>query len=130
MLLPRLDQVADDRDRAEDRAADAAGQADHLAGAVANCRDAMQRARDASAVILAEHADAVDHIVDIVLRNLVIAQEPLMATIARFGQPAQIHNNFEQIFIIVGARFRATAGCAAGSVYKQEIYITRDVALF
>ena len=52
--LPDLDEVADDRDRAEHGAADAAGQADDAPGAVANRRDAVQRPLDAGAVVVAE----------------------------------------------------------------------------
>ena len=61
----RLDDVADDGDRAEDGAADAAGDADDAAFAIANRRNAMQRALDAGAIVVAEDADALDDVLDV-----------------------------------------------------------------
>ena len=61
----RLDDVANDRDRAEHGAADAAGDADDAALAIADGRDAVQRALDARAVVVAERADALDDILDV-----------------------------------------------------------------
>src|SRR5205085_7402639 len=54
---PRLDNVANDGDGAEYGAADAAGDADNAPLTVANGGDAMQRALDASAIVVAEGAD-------------------------------------------------------------------------
>ena len=57
-----------DLDGAEDRAPDAAGEADDLAAPVADGRDAVQRALDAGAVVLAERADVVDDVLDVLGR--------------------------------------------------------------
>ena len=77
IALARLDQVADDLDRAEDGAADAAGQADDLAAAVADGRDAVQRALDAGAVVVAERADVIDDVLDVLLGDLALEQHLL-----------------------------------------------------
>ena len=76
--LPALDDVADDVDRAEDGPADAAGQADHLAGPIADGGDAVQGALDAGAVVVAEGADALDDVGDVGLDDLAV-EEHLLA---------------------------------------------------
>jgi len=65
----------------------------------------VQRARDARPVIFPEHADPADDVVDIVLRHLLVAQEALVLSVARLGQPPQIHDDFEQILLVLGSVF-------------------------
>ena len=77
MLLPRLDDVLDDVDRAVDRPADAAGQADDVPAAVADGGDAVQRALDAGAVVGVELADARDDVVDVLAGDLALEQHLL-----------------------------------------------------
>src|SRR6185436_18540559 len=55
---PAFDDVADDLDGTDHSAADATGEADDVALSVTQRRDAVQRALDAGAVVLAEAADA------------------------------------------------------------------------
>ena len=73
-LLPGLDQVLDDLDRAEHGAADPRSQADDLAAPIADGRDAVQGALDAGAVVLAERADVVDDVLDVLVADLAIEQ--------------------------------------------------------
>ena len=72
MLRAGLDQVFDDGDGAVDGAADAAGEADHVAPAVADAGDAVEGALDARAVVAAELADAGDHVVELGARDFVV----------------------------------------------------------
>src|SRR5215204_5583938 len=55
--LATQDQVFDDPDGSVDGAADTAGEADDLPAAVADAADAMERALDARAVVIAEISD-------------------------------------------------------------------------
>src|SRR6202022_3476829 len=60
----RLDNVANNGDRAIDRAPHAARDADDAAFAIADRRDAMQRALDAGPIVVAKNADALDDVLD------------------------------------------------------------------
>ena len=97
MLLPGLDDVADDVDRAEDGAADAAGEADDLARAVADGRDAVQRALDPGAVVVAERADALDDVLDVPLGHLAVEEATSPVGEARLRPPAEVHHHLEQV---------------------------------
>src|SRR5207244_6799359 len=55
--LPADDHVLDDVDRAGDGPADPAGDTHDLAAAIADHRDAMQRALDAGPVVVTERSD-------------------------------------------------------------------------
>jgi hypothetical protein len=99
--LARLKQVADDRDRPMHSAAHSAGQADHLATPVADGRDPVQRARDAGAVVFAERTDPVNHVVEIILSNLVVALDKGVALVAELGAPAEIKHDLDQIAAVV-----------------------------
>ena len=68
------DDVLDDVDGAVDGAPDAASQPDHIALAVADGRDAMQRAFDAGPVVLAKIAHVLDHHLQVGQGDLVLAQ--------------------------------------------------------
>ena len=72
--LPGLDEVLDDLDRPEDGLADAAGEADDLAVAVADRRDAVERPLDARPVVVAEAADVVDDVSDVRLGHLPVEE--------------------------------------------------------
>ncbi|OPZ80227.1 MAG: hypothetical protein BWY76_03421 [bacterium ADurb.Bin429] len=65
--MPLLHHVADDIHRAEYRAPHAAGEADDTSLPIADGGDAMQRARDARAVVITKFAYARHHILDVVL---------------------------------------------------------------
>ena len=66
MLRPGLDEVVDDVDGAVHRPADAAGEARRCAPArLRIARDAVQGALDPGAVVIAEVADALDHVLDV-----------------------------------------------------------------
>ena len=95
--LPGLDDVADDVDGAEHRAADAAGEADDLAGAVADRADAVERPLDAGAVVVAEDADVVDDVRDIGLGDLPVEQVLLAGREPRLRPAAEVHHDLEQV---------------------------------
>src|SRR5215213_7643238 len=99
------------------RAANSAGQADNLAAAAADGRNAVQRARDAGAVVLAEQADPTDHIVEIVLMNLVVAFHKGIALIAELGPLPQVKHDLDQVAAIIAA----LAKCAL-KMRRQDIY--------
>ena len=96
--LAGLDDVADDVDGAVDGAPDAAGQADDLALAVADGRDAVQRPLDAGAVVLAERADAGGDVLDVFVGDGDAFAQPDDAAVgeARLGVAAQVHDDLDQ----------------------------------
>ena len=95
--LPGLDEVVDDLDRAVDGAADAARQADDLAGPVANGADAVERPLDAGPVVVAERADVVHHVLDVRLGDLALEQGHLAVHEPRLGPPPQVHHDLDQL---------------------------------
>ena len=66
----RLDVITEDFNRAEDRAANAAGEANDSIGAITNRGDAMEGALDAGAIITAKATDARDHPVQVFFGDL------------------------------------------------------------
>ena len=100
--LARLDRVEQDIDHAVDRSSDAQGQADDAALPVANTRNAVQCSLDACPVVAGELADAPDHIVEIGLADLSVAQRKFAVGITCLRQPAQIHNHLEQCVCPIG----------------------------
>jgi hypothetical protein len=118
-----LHQVADNGDCAEHSAAHAAGEADHGATAVADGRDTVQRARDARAVILAEGADAVGHVVEVLARYVVVAEKALGVAVARLGQAAKVHHDLDQL-----ARIRLAAEQRSANMGGQRLQQQVDIA--
>ena len=94
---PGLDDVADDLDGPEDRPTDAAGEPDHLAGAVADGGDAVQGALDTGPIVVAEDPDVVDHVRDIGVADLPVEEHLLAVHEARLGPPAKVHHHLEQV---------------------------------
>ena len=68
-LFAGFNDVAQDVDRAEDGAADAAGQANDAVPPVADRGDAVQRAFDAGAIVLRKGADTMDHVIEVFSRD-------------------------------------------------------------
>ena len=95
--MPGLDDVADNIDRAEHRAAHTRGQPNHSPAPIADGGDAVQRALDARAVVLAKGADALDNVQDVVARHGIGAEDGLASRIPRLGLPPEIHYDFEEI---------------------------------
>ena len=122
--LPALHDVLDRRDRAEDGAADAAGEADDAPAAVADAGDAVQRALDAGAVVLAELADARDDVVDVALRDLALAEHDLAAGEAGLRQAAEVHDDLEQL-VLVGAVAQRVADVRRQRV-EQQVEVVGD----
>src|SRR5207248_4761214 len=74
---PRLDDVANDGDRAEHGATHTAGDADDAAFAIADRRDAVQRALDPGAIVVTESTDALDDVLDVFFTYRVRRQQDL-----------------------------------------------------
>src|SRR5262249_52110910 len=94
--LSALYQVVDDGDGAVHGTADAAGEADDGAATVADAGDAVQRALDAGAIVVAELADVGDDVIEVGLGHFDVAEHHLPAGIARLRKAAQIHDDLEQ----------------------------------
>jgi hypothetical protein len=92
-----FDDVADDGHGAEDGPPDAAGDADDAPLAIANRGDAVQRAFDARAIVVAEGANALDDIVDVFLANGVRREQHFAPGHPRLGFATQVHDHFEEI---------------------------------
>src|SRR6185312_9143867 len=80
--LAAEDEVLDHADGAVDGSAHAAGKANDFAPPVANAGDAMERAFDAGAVVIAKVTDVLDNIIDICLGHFLAAQHHFVAGIA------------------------------------------------
>ena len=117
------DDVLDDVDHAVDRTADAAGQADHRALAIADGGDAVQGALDAGAVVRAEIADVADHLLQVVTRRLVRAERELRVGEARLGQAAEVHHDLDQVG--GAAQLPQRAANAVGQNSQQQVQVVR-----
>src|SRR4029453_9649828 len=104
--LPGLDEVLDDLDRAVDRAADPAGEADDLAGPVADGADPVERPLDAGAVVVAERPDALDDVGDVGIADLALEQGHLRIREARLGSPAEVEDDLDQVLALLEAMDR------------------------
>ena len=62
----------------------------------------MQGALDAGAVVFAEDADMLDDHLQIRRGNLMFAEHHFAVAEARFGQAAQVHDNFQQVTFALG----------------------------
>ena len=91
--VSRLDHVADDVDRAVDGAPHATRQADDAATPVVDGRDAVERALDASAIVIAEIADARHHVIDGILADLVIRQLHLTGHVAGLARQTEVEHD-------------------------------------
>ena len=96
-LVRVLDEVLHDVHGAEDRASDPAGQPDDAAGPVPQGGNAVQGARNAGAVVVAERPDAVHHEGDRLRPGRLSTQRGALGRIARFGRTPQVENDFEQV---------------------------------
>src|SRR5579863_7899497 len=63
--LTLLDDIAYQRDTAKHRSTNAAGEANHFPFTIAQRADAMERALDASAVVVAKFTDTLDHVFEV-----------------------------------------------------------------
>src|SRR5262249_28279654 len=71
-------------------------QADDAPLAVANRRDAVQRALDAGPVVVAELADPRDDVLDVLGGDLAVVERDLPPGEARLGRASQVHHHLEQ----------------------------------
>ena len=63
----------------------------------------MQRALDAGAVVGVERADAVVHVVDLLARDLVLAQDNFMLDEAGGRHAAQVEDDLEQVVAVIAS---------------------------
>ena len=88
-----------------DGAADAGGEADDLALAVADGGDAMEGALDAGAVVLAEVADALGDELEVVDGDVAALDGHLAVEEAGGGGTAEVEDDFEQLVeVVLGAQ--------------------------
>ncbi len=120
-----VDDILDDLDRTVDSAPHATGKADDIALTVADGRDAMQCALDASTVVGAKVAHARHHPAQVVERHFMLAQHQLAIGKARFGQPPQIHDDFDQVALALRLFQRHTD--AVGQDGQQQIKIVGNL---
>ncbi len=99
--LAAAQHVEQDVDRSVDGPADAAGEADDLAGAVANRADAVQRLLDAGAVVGAERRDARADVRDVFVAYRRVGEILEVALEARFGRAPEVEHDFDDVFDVV-----------------------------
>ena len=93
--LSGFDDVAQDIHRAEHGAAHTACQTDDHFPAVSDSRDAVQRAFNPGAVVQGKRTHAMDHVIEVLSRNGLIAEINGSARKAAFGLAAEVHHNFD-----------------------------------
>src|SRR4029077_17595168 len=86
-----------DVDGAGDRPAHSAGEADDHAGAITDGTDAVQGTLDAGAVVVAEGADARDHVVDVLVCDLQVVEDHLPTGEPRLGLTAEVEHDLENL---------------------------------
>ncbi len=72
-----------------------------LLTAVADGRDAVQRALHPGAVVRVECTDALDHVVDLLMRDLSLAEHLFTVHITGGRQPPQVQDHFQQLVRLV-----------------------------
>jgi hypothetical protein len=122
--LPPKHQVFDDTDGAIDRTADAAREPHDFPAAVADARDAVERAFDPGAVIVTEIPDALDNVFEVLIGDFAAAEHDFTPGIARFGEAPKVHHNFEER----GAPFIAAERFddMYRKRFEQQIEVIRD----
>ncbi len=90
-------------------------------------RDAVERALDAGAVVVAEVADVVDDEVEVVFGHLAVAEHDFAAGVAGLGQAAKVHHDLEQ----AAAHLRRLEPFPEGRRQRrqQEVEVIGDDAL-
>lgn len=56
----------------------------------------MEGALNASTVVIAKVADVLDHPLEVIFGDFVVAEHDFAARVARLGEAAKIHHDFEQ----------------------------------
>ena len=113
--FPLIDEVVDDLDRAVDGPADAAGQADDLARAVADGADAVERPLDAGAVVVAERPDVLDDVVDVGVADARRVEDRPRCREARLRHAAEVEHDLDQIARSAAAALDRRRDRAAGA---------------
>ncbi len=121
------DDVLDDVDRAVHGPADAAGQSDDARMAVADRRDAVQRAFDAGAVVGVELADARHDKFDILAGDLAFEQHAFAVDVARRRHAPDIEDHLHQLVEAVDLRQALDDGRRQGA--EHHIQVVGDALL-
>jgi len=101
--LPADDHVLDDVDRAGDGPADPAGDAHDLAAAIADHRDAVERALDASPVVVTERSDPARDELEVFRGDRRLVEDHLVVGKAGLGLAAQVEHHFQQQTLVIEA---------------------------
>jgi hypothetical protein len=97
--LARLDEVAHDRDGAEDSAANPAGKPDDLTGAIADSGDAMKRSFYTGAIVAAKCSDAFGNKCEILAIHFSVSQRYFPTLEPRFRCTPKIHDDLDEIVV-------------------------------
>ena len=82
----------------------------------------MERALDAGAIVLAERADVVDHVLDVLLGHLALEQHLLAtATETRLGRPAEVHDDLDHVAL--GGNCADTVGDLGRQRHEQGLEV-------
>src|SRR5207249_4129832 len=92
-----LDDVLDDCHGSEDGAAHPKREADNATRSVPNRRDSVQGSFDARPIVIPKRADALDDMVEILLRYRPIAEDDLSSRESRFWLPTEIKDDFQEV---------------------------------
>ena len=87
----------------------------------------MQRPLDPGPVVPAKDAHPVEHIVQVVLGHLVVAQDDLALAEAGLGEPADIHDHLQQVAQV--ARLAQRFGQAGRQGRQQGLQVIGDLFL-
>ncbi len=104
--LPVDHDVLDDVDGAGDRAPHPAGEADDGARAVADCADAVQRPLDSRSVVVAEVADALGDVLEVVVGDLDGVEDHLAIGEPRLRLATQVEHDLEEVTPLLGHALR------------------------
>ncbi|HET9817141.1 MAG TPA: hypothetical protein VFQ33_15395 [Xanthobacteraceae bacterium] len=94
-----LDQVAHDRDGAEDGPTNPAGKTDNFSRAIADSRNAMKRSFDTGSIVPAKRSDAFRNKGQILAVDFPIAERHFPILEPCLWRPPQVHDDLDQIVV-------------------------------
>ena len=98
--MPLLDHIMQDINSAKQGSSDPTGQANDRATTIADGRDAVQGTLDTGPVVLPEHADAADDVVDVLPRYLGDWEVLHMLQEACLREPSQVKHHFKEYLAV------------------------------
>jgi len=96
--LARLNEVPDDRDRAEYGSTYATGKADDPVRSIADCRNSVECALDPSAIIVTKEPDAMNDVLEIFGNDRIARENHFTFRESTFRLAAQVHYHLEKLF--------------------------------